>query len=338
MERNRFLTAVVLLATLLTTGGCSQEEAVQQGAPLPEGKYPLELTATLAGQSATTRATTANTWAGGETVYLYEGTADKAGTRHEYTVDASGKLTPKDEQNTIWWNSTGETKHLRAVYSSRSGQAATLPETEQVSLFPGQNADGYQGSDFLYAPLTTVSFGSKSASLTFNHQVAKIVVHVRGEGDFIKNATFDTSGNSDGLLLPNAYTYGKWTMPAADGEQGTWSGQGSGATNYYRPRYLGENKKFTIDGKEETAVRSYEALVVPRAYEKDAQVFRLLFMDNNGKWLNLYYKAPEGGITWEGGKQYTYAVTAKNGILTVSVSTPAQWTGSEETVNGTEKE
>ncbi len=43
------------------------------------------------------------------------------------------------------------------------------------------NNNGYQNSDFLYAPQTTCSFGGTS-SLTFSHKTAKVVINIRKYG------------------------------------------------------------------------------------------------------------------------------------------------------------
>ena len=96
------------LSVLILAGGlfvaCDKEETGGV-TPLPDGKYPLQLTAKVA--QPQTRAGGKDTWTGGEEIgVMLEG---MLGSR-TYVMDASGNAVPKDNGNTIYWKSTAEAR------------------------------------------------------------------------------------------------------------------------------------------------------------------------------------------------------------------------------------
>ena len=89
-------------ALLLLLASCNQEETGGV-TPLPDGKYPLQLTAELA--QPQTRAGGKDTWTGGDEIGVLLGEMPDA---KKYVMDASGKTQPADAENTIYWQSTAE--------------------------------------------------------------------------------------------------------------------------------------------------------------------------------------------------------------------------------------
>ena len=87
---------------------CGKDDTVGNTTSLPEGMYPLKLTAEVA-QQPQTRAGGKETWTGGEeigvTVEGYIGGMPKT-----YVMDASGNAVPKDDANAIYWKNTAEAR------------------------------------------------------------------------------------------------------------------------------------------------------------------------------------------------------------------------------------
>lgn len=101
-----WLPALMLAGGLLVS--CGKDDTVGNTTSLPEGMYPLKLTAEVA-QQPQTRAGGKETWTGGEeigvTVEGYIGGMPKT-----YVMDASGNAVPKDDANAIYWKNTAEAR------------------------------------------------------------------------------------------------------------------------------------------------------------------------------------------------------------------------------------
>lgn len=155
----RNFAAVVLLS--LGLASCSQEEPAGHGETLPDGKYPLSLTATVA--SPQSRAGGKDYWDGGEKIAVNIG--DYTGT---YIIQANGNTT--SDTPYYWQNTTPAT--VSAWFPYAEGE-----QTYDIS----DQSDGYAGFDFLYAQ----NEGSYAASvqLSFHHQIAKVsYTLVKGSG------------------------------------------------------------------------------------------------------------------------------------------------------------
>lgn len=155
----------VAAALLLSVGfaSCSQDDMpLTGGTPLPDGKYPLSLTATVG--SHQTRAGGKDQWQGGEAIAVSIGNYTG-----KYTMDANGKATAAGTPY-YWQNTTPAT--VSAWYPYAEGQ-----QTYDIS----DQSQGYAAFDFLYAE-TEGSYKSP-VKLTFLHQMAKVsYTLVKGQG------------------------------------------------------------------------------------------------------------------------------------------------------------
>lgn len=155
----------VAAALLLSVGfaSCSQDDMPQTGGtPLPDGKYPLSLTATVG--TPQTRTGGKDEWQGGEEIAVSIG--DYTG---KYTMDADGNATAAGTPY-YWQNTTPAT--VSAWYPYAEGQ-----QTYDIS----DQSQGYAAFDFLYAE-TEGSYKSP-VKLTFLHQMAKVsYTLVKGQG------------------------------------------------------------------------------------------------------------------------------------------------------------
>lgn len=87
---------------------------------LPPGTYPMTFTAAVDGLTAT-RATTDNTWTGGENVAIQIGSDVK-----KHTAANNGNLTVASGSTPFYWQNAAETKTVTAWYYG-TGYNATPP-------------------------------------------------------------------------------------------------------------------------------------------------------------------------------------------------------------------
>lgn len=278
---------------------CTDDDA-DNGNALPDGKYPMAFTASVDGLTAT-RATTDNTWTGGEEVAVQIGSEVK-----KYTAAQGGTLSAASGVTPWYWQNTTEKKTVSAWYSG-TGYNATLPATWTVKS--DQNTgNGYQQSDFLYAPATTISFADRgSASLTFHHQTAKVVINIVN-AEAATDAGQITSvviGNSNNIAL-----LGSYAAPGAGQTAGTWSNNTTG-TGTITP------KSVAATG---SSLKSYAALVIPQSMD-GKQFIAVTLTDGN----TYYYTPQNGDGNLQSGKQHTYNITVKYGYLEVVATTGGEW-------------
>ena len=172
------------LSVLILAGGllvaCDKEETGGV-TPLPDGKYPLQLTAKVA--QPQTRAGGKDSWTGGEEIgVMLEGMLDPK----KYVMDASGKAEPADAENTIYWQDPTKTR-----------VTAWTPNVSNVDI--SNQRDGYADFDLLYA--SALGRYKQTVTLNFNHRMAKIEVTLAaGEGiteEEITGATVTFFGDSE---------------------------------------------------------------------------------------------------------------------------------------------
>ena len=179
------------LSVLILAGGlfvaCDKEETGGV-TPLPDGKYPLQLTAEVA-QQPQTRAGGKETWTGGEeigvTVEGYIGGMPKT-----YVMDASGNAVPKDAANTIYGKNTDEARITAWTPPYINGS----PDVD-IS----DQSGGYAAFDVLYA--SAVGRYGQTINLRFNHRMAKMEITLAAdEGvteEEVEGATVTLLGDSE---------------------------------------------------------------------------------------------------------------------------------------------
>ncbi|WP_294615744.1 fimbrillin family protein, partial [uncultured Bacteroides sp.] len=145
MKRKAFLqTACTLTAVLLLAAACTQDElSGGKGETLPEGKYPMTFATTVEGVTAT-RATTDNSWAGGEDVAVQVRTANPK----RYTAATDGKLSAATNETPFYWESTSDID-VSAWYPYSATKPTSFSVKKDQSGTDG--TDGYQASDLIYA-------------------------------------------------------------------------------------------------------------------------------------------------------------------------------------------
>ena len=182
----------MLLGTALPS--CSQDDMPQTGGtPLPEGEYPLTLTASVDGMN--TRATGKDEWAEGDKIGVRIG-ADVATGCYELNHENG---TVKEVHTPVYWQSTAS-----------ATVTAWYPYTPQEGVNISNQKDGFTDIDFLTATAPNQSYKTL-VSLDFEHQMAKVSYTLKkGENitdDELQGATVILMGNTtatfvNGVLSP----------------------------------------------------------------------------------------------------------------------------------------
>lgn len=274
-----FLLPVLLFST------CAPGEETD----LPAGKYPMTFTAQVDGLTAT-RATSDNSWAGGEEVAIQIGSEVK-----KYTAASGGNLTVASSGTPFYWQNTSD-----ITVSAWYPYSAEKPAADALTVKADQSqSDNYQLSDHLEADNATVTF--QNPTLAFKHRTAKVIVTLKAGG-----GVTDISGATVKFL----------NQTGVDG----------GGTEV--------TPKTVISG-----TTTYTALLISQNLQNKKFISVTLADGNGGS--NTYYYTPtqENEANLQGGKQYTYDITVKNGSLEVTTNTSSpQWQGgNDETVTGEEK-
>lgn len=191
--------------SLLCAGfvSCSQDDfADTQGEPLPQGEYPLELTAgglqalSAPASAPSARGTADDNWDGVQSLAVQVG-----GVVKEYTVtspnnESTATLT-SDEP--FYWQTTEEVLNITAWYP----YSEIYPESWEVKA--DQNvAANYQASDLIKGELT-LAFADRNNpeknKLSFEHQMAKIAINLTLNvtlGENVSVKLHDVSGVAGG--------------------------------------------------------------------------------------------------------------------------------------------
>ena len=95
-----WLPVMMLIGGLLSS--CNND-GIESTTSLPDGKYPLQLTAEVA--QPQTRAGGKDTWTGGEEIRV---SMEGVFGNKTYVMDASGNASPKDADNAFYWKKTDD--------------------------------------------------------------------------------------------------------------------------------------------------------------------------------------------------------------------------------------
>ena len=296
------LVAVALLA------GCSQSD-LPDGDRLPDGQYPITLTAAVEGQTVT-RATVDNTWAGTEEVALQVG-----GEVKKYTVATGGAMTAAD--GVQYW--TNKTMTVQAWHSPQ-GYSATRPASFTVQADQNTNSGaGYQQSDMLYTSQNITYNAATPPQLTFKHLPVKVVVNLSNGGGVtetdVQNATvtFVNQALTSGAIGYDDNTGAVTSVAQAAGKSIITPKVSASATSGYQ--------------------KTVEALLVPQQMQGKQFV---KIMVGSGAAARTYYYVPKGNdANLEHGNQYTYCITVKKEKEKLEVTVQnngTQWT--DNSING----
>lgn len=291
--KSNMYTFLLLSAGIVAS--CTQEVALDND--LPEGKYPMEFSATVSGLTLTRGTADNSKWAGTEKVAVMAGSDVKS-----YKAAADGALTSTDP---LYWQIATETKTVSAWYP----YSGSLPATFDVKK--DQSGTGYQESDFLYAKPAQLSF-SGDKKLTFKHLAAKVTVNLKKD----KSLTESAITNATVTFLNQPLTSGNITP-----SNGAVAQQTAGGTEITPKGITPATGGF---------LKTVQALLVPQQM-KNQQFIKVVAEGNT------YYYTPTADdvATLAAGNQYTYQITVKKTGLAVTLSENDEWgNGGDVAVSG----
>lgn len=191
---------------------CSQDALDDgQNNSLPDGKYPLLLSASVA-EAVPTRTAGKNSWTGDGTEYIGVriGTDGNIG---KYVIGANDLAEPASIDQTIYWQSTDPT-YVKAWY----------PYATQNPVDISNQSGGFADIDFLTATAENQSY-NQPVKLIFLHQMAKVsYTLVPGDGitaNDLESATVSIAGYTQANFSEGTLTEGTeegWITPTSDGE------------------------------------------------------------------------------------------------------------------------
>ncbi|MDE6267972.1 MAG: fimbrillin family protein [Muribaculaceae bacterium] len=151
----RTITALMLFVTVTS---CSQDD-VDQGAALPAGQYPLDLTVSVEGMKS--RAVGKDNWKNGDEIGVRIGADEKAG---RYTLNSDGSVNIEKSANILHWKTTSPAT-VKAWYPVDPQTGVSIADQSKLSDF--------SSIDYLAATAENQSY-KNSVGLTFKHQMAKV--------------------------------------------------------------------------------------------------------------------------------------------------------------------
>lgn len=305
--------ALCLLLTMSLATSCTQDDNL-----LPEGKYPLILNAEGLSMPAAsdTRTPFEGDWESVEYIAVAETSADGSKNIYKVAPDtdySTAKLSPQDEDNTIWWNNTGETKTIAAWHP----YTADMPQEDGTwSVSADQSAGIPVNEDLLYADGQIAFSNRLSTSLAFRHLLTKVVINIRSDylQDYSPDDVTVTMGN---MYLNGTFQSGTWGDLILTGTEG---GTGAEVTPHRR------------DQAATGCFATYEALVMPQSVTGRNKTITIQVGDVNYVWTinmagwNIEY--PQDSFA--SGSQYTFNITLNPPSLALESNTITQWTDTGE--------
>lgn len=199
----RNMAALLLCAS---AASCSQDDMPQTGGtPLPEGEYPLTLTASVDGMN--TRATGKDAWVDGDMIGVRIGTDDATGC---YELNSDGSM--KNVITPVYWQNTAS-----------STVTAWYPYEGKKSVDISDQSKGFVNIDFLTATAPEQNYQS-SVSLKFEHQMAKVSYTLKKgdgitdedlRGAVVQIAGYTKASFSEGILTGMV---DGWITPASNND------------------------------------------------------------------------------------------------------------------------
>ena len=145
----------ILASLSLVAASCGKTEP-ESATALPEGKYPLKLTAEMT--QPLTRSGGKDAWAGGEEIGV---SMDGLLSPRKFVIEPGGSAKPIDAANAIWWKNADEAR-----------VTAWYPDIVNPALDISDQSGGYADFDLVWA--TAVGRYDRDIVLQFTHRMAKI--------------------------------------------------------------------------------------------------------------------------------------------------------------------
>ena len=312
MGINRSLIALAAVMGMIALTGCSADETDAGRVAAEDGDITLtsRVGETRTASELQTDAVSTSVTVG--TFGVSAGTLVTNGNNNQYSVAASGALTPKSK-GMKWPSGKVGTVDIFAYAPYQEGWTYNASNTFRVSDDQSTDA-GYLASDLLYASVTGQTYTTSPVALKFQHQLARINV----------NVTTATDRPADLPSSVDIYIGG--TLRTYSFNPSTGKGAVSGSTTKNIKIAKGVNV-----GKGYTAY----AVIVPQTVKKGE---RFLKIDTGTD--EMVVAKLKADVTFEEGKTYNFkAVVSPEGItLTLGSVTLSEWGASTDIGNATAQE
>ncbi len=206
MKHQYKLFSIILAGGLLTA--CSSDEP--QGNQLPDGKYPLQVSATVGAPQS--RSVGKDSWTGDGTEFFAVRIGSDGGVAKYVITDATGKAEAAPGTTPLYWDNT-----------DKATVSAWLPYDPQTDMDISDQSAGLARFDYLAATAEGQSYLAP-VSLQFKHKMAKVRCILKPgkgitEADLsaatVKFAGYTLATFSEGTLTGSGYG---WITPADDRE------------------------------------------------------------------------------------------------------------------------
>lgn len=270
---------------------------------------PVELTVRVAGH-VQSRATTDNTWDGGEEVGVR-----LDGKCYKYIAGANGKLTIALGEEIPRWSGPNDKKTVVAWYP----YSDKLPETFTMEKKQRED-ENYYKSDFLLAKEARISFGNPE--ITFRHLPAKVVVNVKA-GDGVAEADMSNLRVSIHNHFSDELHLTKFTSGKINPTDGTVEPLPGGV--HEDSLYMN-----ALPRPASGFIKSFRALLVPQTLTKGVPFFKFYTIQQG--WF-YYTPQSDGELSLEPGKKYVYNITVmKDGLSVVRYEDVDKWNTEEKDI------
>ena len=145
----------ILASLSLVAASCGKTEP-ESATALPEGNYPLKLTAEMT--QPLTRSGGKDAWTGGEEIGV---SMDGLLSPRKFVIEPGGSAKPIDAANAIWWKNADEAR-----------VTAWYPDIVNPALDISDQSGGYADFDLVWA--TAIGRYDQEIVLQFTHRMAKI--------------------------------------------------------------------------------------------------------------------------------------------------------------------
>lgn len=312
MCSNRYLIGVAVLAGTMMMAACSADET---GASLPTAEDGDIVLTSRVGETRTASELQTDAVSTSVTVGTFgvsAGTLVTNGNNNQYSVAASGALTPKSK-GMKWPSGKVGTVDIFAYAPYQNGWTYNASNTFRVSDDQSTDA-GYLASDLLYASATGQTYSASPVALKFQHQLARINV----------NVTTATDRPADLPSSVDIYIGGTLRTYSFNPSTGKGAVSGSTTKNIKIAKGVNVGKGFTA-----------YAVIVPQTVKKGEK-----FMKIDTGTSDMVVAKLQSDVTFEEGKTYNFkAVVSPEGIaLTLGSVTLSEWGASTDIGNATAQE
>lgn len=312
MGINRSLIALAAVMGMMALAACSADETDTGRLMAEDGDIVLtsRVGGTRTASELQTDAVSTSVTVG--TFGVSAGTLITNGNNNQYSVAASGALTPKSK-GMKWPSGKVGTVDIFAYAPYQNGWTYNASNTFSVS--DDQSTDeGYLASDLLYASATGQTYSASPVALKFQHQLARISV----------NVTTDTDRPADLPSSVDIYIGGTLCDYSFNPSTGKGAVSGSTSKNIKIAKGVNVGKGFTA-----------YAVIVPQTIKKGEK-----FMKIDTGTSDMIVAKLQSDVTFEEGKTYNLkAVVSPEGIaLTLGSVTLSEWGASTDIGSATAQE